>query len=110
MIRWALLPLALACLGSTTAHAQAGTVRPGMTAAEVRAAWGEPQATRERGSFTYLVFPTSCLPECGSHDVVILENGRVVDAIARSNGRRYEGTASYTTRTPAYTPAAGAPR
>ena len=110
MIRTAAVLLALALVASRDARAQAGTIRPGMTADEVRAAWGQPQAERVRGAYSYLVFPTPCLPGCGTHDVVILENGRVVDAIARSSGRRYEGTASYTTRAPAYTPPAGAPR
>jgi hypothetical protein len=100
--------LALAGLAGTRAEAQAPTVRPGMTVDEVRAAWGAPSAERTRGNFTYLTFPTACLPGCGTHDIVILQDGKVVDAIARSNGRRYEGTPSYTARTPGYTPPAGA--
>jgi hypothetical protein len=100
-MRRAVVALALATLlGAARAEAQDRTVRAGMTGAEVTAAWGEPQATRTRGAFTYLVFPTPCLPACGSHDVVILENGRVIDAVARSSGRRYEGAAP---RTPGYT-------
>jgi hypothetical protein len=104
-----LATLALATvLVAARAEAQAAppAVRAGMTEQEVKAAWGEPQATRQRGAFTYLVFPTACLPGCGSHDVVILENGKVIDAIARSDGRRYEGAPH---RPPAYT-APEAPR
>ena len=100
--------LALLAVPFGRAAAQAPTVRAGMTLDEVTHAWGAPQAARTRGAFTYLTFPTACLPGCGTHDIVILQDGRVVDAIARSNGRHYEGTASYTARTPGYTPPAGA--
>jgi hypothetical protein len=110
MTRRLRLALALALLSgaATRAEAQGATVRPGMTADDVKAAWGAPSAERIRGDFTYLSFPTACLPGCGTHDIVILQHGKVVDAIARSNGRRYEGNASYTARTPGYTPPAGA--
>jgi hypothetical protein len=108
VIRRLLMALAFAGLAATRAEAQAPTIRPGMTADEVKAAWGAPSAERTRGNFTYLTFPTACLPGCGTHDIVILQDGKVVDAIARSNGRRYEGTASYTARTPGYTPPSGA--
>jgi hypothetical protein len=101
--------LAFAGFAATRAEAQAPTIRAGMTTDEVKAAWGAPSAERTRGNFTYLTFPTACLPGCGTHDIVILQDGKVVDAIARSNGRRYEGTASYTARPPGYTPPAGAP-
>jgi hypothetical protein len=102
------LGLALTAGAVTRAEAQSLVVKPGMTVDEVRAAWGAPSAERTRGSFTYLTFPTACLPGCGTHDIVILQDGKVVDAIARSNGRRYEGNASYTARVPGYTPPAGA--
>ena len=108
MIRRLATALALFLLVAARAEAQDATVRAGRSLEEVKAAWGEPQATRTRGAFTYLTFPTPCLPGCGSHDIVILEDGKVVDAIARSAGRRYEGTASQTARTPGYTPPAGA--
>ena len=108
MSRALLVALALVAGLAARAEAQAATVRPGMTADEVKAAWGAPSAERTRGSFTYLTFPTACLPGCGTHDIVILQDGKVVDAIARSNGRRYEGNASYTARAPGYTAPAGA--
>jgi hypothetical protein len=100
MRRAALAVAIVTLLGAARAEAQDRTVRAGMTDTEVRAAWGEPQATRTRGAFTYLVFPTPCLPGCGSHDVVILEDGKVIDAVARSSGRRFEGAAP---RTPGFT-------
>lgn len=81
------------------------SIRPGMTEAEVTAAWGEPLARRTRGAFTYLHFPTDCLKECGTYDVVILEGGQVVDAIARSKNHRYDGVSSSPAdRAPGFTP------
>jgi hypothetical protein len=96
----------LACLVAVPAAAQdAATVRPGMTEAEVVAAWGEPLARRTKGAFTYLHFETDCLKECGTYDVVILEGGQVVDAIARSKNHRYDGVSSSPTdRAPEFTP------
>jgi hypothetical protein len=91
---------------ATPAHAQGTVIRPGMSKAEVTAAWGEPYAERTRGSFTYLSFRSDCLPQCGSHDVVILKDGTVVDAIARSSNHRYDGTSSVQ-RTPGFTDANG---
>ena len=87
----------LACLVPMPAVAQdVATVRPGMSEAEVVAAWGEPLARRTKGSFTYLHFQT---------DVVILEGGQVVDAIARSKNHRYDGVSSSPTdRAPEFTP------
>ena len=70
------------------------TVRPGMTEAQVRVAWGAPSGSRARGDFTYLFFANGCQPACGVQDVVILERGQVVDAVARGKGHRYDGVSS----------------
>ena len=103
-------PMLLAALwlagAATTASAQT-PVRPGMTAAEVTAAWGAPTSSRTRGEFTYLNYPSSCMPACGTQDVVILENGKVVDAIARSSNHPYEGPSSITGKAPGFTDSAG---
>jgi hypothetical protein len=95
----------LTCLVAGPVAAQdPAAVRPGMTETEVVAAWGEPLAKRTRGSFTYLHFQTDCLKECGTYDVVILEGGQVVDAIARSKNHRYDGVSSSPVeRPPEYT-------
>lgn len=82
-------------------------VRPGMTAEQVTAAWGAPTATRTRGDFTYLSYPSSCMPACGTQDVVILQGGKVVDAIARSSNHPYEGPSSLTGKAPGFTDSAG---
>ncbi len=100
----ALLAVGLALAGPAGAQ-EAKTIRPGMSEAEVVAQWGEPLARRTRGAFTYLHFETDCLKECGTYDVVILEGGQVVDAIARSSNHRYDGVSSSPTdRAPEYTP------
>ena len=70
------------------------TVRPGMSETQVRAAWGTPSGSRVRGEYTYLFFANGCQPACGVQDVVILERGQVVDAVARGKGHRYDGVSS----------------
>ncbi|HEU4649523.1 MAG TPA: hypothetical protein VFS33_10725 [Gemmatimonadales bacterium] len=70
------------------------TIRPGMTEAAVRAAWGTPVTQRSRGQHTYLFYENGCLRTCGTYDVVILEGGQVVDAIVRGSGHRYDGVSS----------------
>jgi hypothetical protein len=69
-------------------------IRPGMTEAEVRAAWGEPLTVRKTGDMTYLYFRNDCFRRCGTWDVVFLEGGQVVDAIVRDSHRRYDGVSS----------------
>jgi hypothetical protein len=101
-----LLAASLLASAATTARAQA-PVRPGMTAEQVAAAWGAPTSTRTRGAFTYLNYPSSCMPACGTQDVVILQDGKVVDAIARSSNHPYDGPSSLTGKTPGFTDTAG---
>jgi hypothetical protein len=78
-----------------------------MTAEQVTAAWGAPTSTRTKGDFTYLNYPSTCMPACGTQDVVILQGGKVVDAIARSNDHPYDGPSSITGKAPGFTDAAG---
>ena len=100
--------LASLLLTATATVVQAQTpVRPGMTAEQVTAAWGAPTSTRTRGDFTYLNYPSSCMPACGTQDVVILQGGKVVDAIARSSNHLYDGPSSLTGKAPGFTDAAG---
>jgi hypothetical protein len=74
--------------------ADSGIVRPGMTEAAVQAAWGAPSGSRVRGDYKYLFFANNCQPACGIQDVVMLERGQVVDAIARDPRHRYAGVSS----------------
>lgn len=107
MIRLSILFAAAVLTGSAGAAQAQMPVRPGMTAEEVTAAWGAPSATRTRGEYTYLSYPSSCMPDCGTQDVVILQGGKVVDAIARSSNHPYEGASSLTGKAPGFTDTAG---
>jgi hypothetical protein len=117
------IAIALAILAPVRAAAQASpaagaaapvattTVRPGMSDAQVRAAWGEPTGIRTRGAYTYLFYRRACQPACGDPDLVMLERGQVVDAITRTPARRYDGVSSSPeTRAPGYTGAAATPK
>lgn len=74
--------------------ADTGTIAPGMGESDVAALWGPPSAVRHAGSFTYLHYPNGCERSCGTDDVVILQDGQVVDAIVRWAGHGYSGQSS----------------
>ena len=93
----------LAATPAVAATPDSGTVRPGMTEAQVQAAWGASSGSRVRGDYKYLFFANGCQPACGIQDVVILERGQVVDAIVRDPRHRYDGVSS---SPPGRTPAA----
>jgi hypothetical protein len=104
MIRVALSALALAAAPCLAAQAPAGVVKPGMTQDQVVAAWGKPLRAASAGDYTYLYYDSGCVRTCGSNDVVFLERGQVVDAVARGAGHHYEGISSLAPeRKPAYT-------
>jgi hypothetical protein len=71
-----------------------GTVAPGMAENDVVALWGPPSARRHAGDFTYLHYPNGCEWTCGTTDIVILQNGQVVDAVVRWAGHGYSGQSS----------------
>jgi hypothetical protein len=71
-----------------------GTVAPGMSERQVYSLWGRPAAVRREGEYTYLFFPNSCERTCGTLDLVMLQNDRVVDAIVRWPGHNYSGESS----------------
>ncbi|MGH7568639.1 MAG: hypothetical protein ACREL9_06670 [Gemmatimonadales bacterium] len=71
-----------------------GTVDPGMAERDVYSLWGPPAAVRRAGEFTYLYFKNGCEYSCGTMDLVILQNGQVVDAIVRWPGHGYSGLSS----------------
>lgn len=84
--------------------ARTATIRPGMTADQVEAAWGKPAVQRTVGTRTYLFYKNDCLRRCGTFDVVFLEGGQVVDAIVRASYHAYDGTSSSPPdRKPAFT-------
>jgi hypothetical protein len=74
--------------------ADTGTIAPGMTEREVYSMWGGPIAVRRSGEYTYLYFRNSCEHSCGKQDLVILQNGKVVDAVLRWPGHGYSGQSS----------------
>jgi hypothetical protein len=74
--------------------ADTGTVAPGMTERDIYAIWGPPAAVRRMGEHTYLYFHNGCEKSCGTMDLVILQNGQVVDAIVRWPGHGYSGESS----------------
>lgn len=76
------------------ASASIATIDPGMTVAEVEAAWGKAGVTRTDGDQTFLFYQNDCLKTCGTFDVVMLQGGKVVDAIVRASYHRYSGTSS----------------
>ena len=90
------------------APAAAG-VRPGMTEAQVKEAWGDPVAVRRVNDWTYLFFRNGRERQVGYYDVVFLQSGQVVDAIVRGDGHEYLGQSSSPPgRTPVFTPPASA--
>jgi hypothetical protein len=70
------------------------SIKPGMSEAQVRTAWGEPLTVRTIGVMSYLYYRNDCLKRCGTYDIVFLEHGQVVDAVVRDRHRRYDGIAS----------------
>lgn len=74
--------------------ADTGTIAPGMSQQDVAALWGPASAVRHAGAFTYLHYPNGCERSCGTDDVVILQNDKVVDAILRWAGHGYSGQSS----------------
>lgn len=89
---------ALALLAATPLAAQ--TVDPGMSRDEVVRLLGKPTGERSTGTRTYLFFRNGCERSCGMHDLVVLEDGKVTDAIFRARGRSYSGASSSPAQVP----------
>jgi hypothetical protein len=70
------------------------TIDPGMTRDQVVAKLGEPLSARTYDSHTYMLYKNGCEKTCGMNDLVVLDSGKVVDAVFRATGRRYSGTSS----------------
>jgi SmpA/OmlA family protein len=84
--------LIVAVAGS--AGAQAGSIDSGMTKEQVVARLGKPISEHSSGGSTYLYYSNGDEKKYGMHDMVALENGKVVDAVFRSSARRYTGKSS----------------
>ena len=79
---------------SASAQAKIPSIDPGMTRAQVVERLGEPLSARSFESFTYLLYKNGCEKKCGMNDLVVLDSGKVVDAVFRSPLRKYTGTSS----------------
>src|SRR6478672_9214431 len=86
------------CISAVSASAvgaqTASTIDPGMTREEVVATIGQPLSTRSYQGFTYLLYKNGCEKKCGMNDLVVLDSGKVVDAVFRSPSRWYSGKSS----------------
>jgi hypothetical protein len=70
------------------------TIDPGMSREQVVAKLGEPLSIRMYDGHTYLFYKNGCEKSCGMSDLVVLDSGKVVDAVFRASGRKYSGTSS----------------
>ena len=83
------------CVSASALGAQtSATIDPGMTREQVVAKIGEPLSSRSYEGFTYLLYKNGCEKKCGMSDLVVLDSGKVVDAVFRAKGRAYSGTSS----------------
>jgi len=69
-------------------------ISPGMTEADVRGRWGDPIAVRSAGQWKYLFYLNDNERRTGFLDTVFLQNGQVVDCVARGSGHIYTGQSS----------------
>ena len=97
--------LASAFLATTAAAQAPATIDPGMTQDQVVTQLGKPLSEHSFRSFTYLFYRSGCEKACGMNDLVVLDSGKVVDAVFRSSNRKYSGTSSSPKMIPAATAA-----
>ncbi len=89
-----MLIVTLAAASPLIAQDGAVVIDPGMTRAEVVDRLGKPLNERKTGAHTYLFYRNGCERTCGMNDLVLLDDGKVSDAIFRSAGRHYSGASS----------------
>jgi hypothetical protein len=88
-------PMVLALVAALSIQSQGpATIDSGMTREQVVAKLGEPLSTRSYDGHTYLLYRNGCEKKCGMNDLVVLDSGKVVDAVFRSSNRKYSGTSS----------------
>jgi hypothetical protein len=91
---WAIGLTAILFVAGAAAAQEVRTIAPGMTADEVKTTFGQPDGVSSRGPFTYYFYNNGCEHECGFPDLVVLENGQVVDAVLRAPWNQYSGESS----------------
>ncbi len=88
-------PIVIAVVAALTIQSQGPvTIDSGMTRDQVVAKLGEPLSSRSYDGHTYLLYRNGCERKCGMNDLVVLDSGKVVDAVFRSAGRKYSGASS----------------
>jgi hypothetical protein len=91
---WAIGLAAILFLAGAATAQEVRTIAPGMTGDEVKATFGQPDGVSTRGPYIYYFYNNGCEYECGFPDLVILENGQVVDAVLRAPWNEYAGESS----------------
>ena len=76
------------------ARAQGASIDPGMTREQVIAKLGKPISEHTSGSRTYLYYSNGDEKKYGMHDFVMIEDGKVADAVFRSEAHKYSGKSS----------------
>ena len=105
-MRTLMTALCVALLSTAASAQRTATIDPGMTREQVVAKLGQPLSTRSYDGHTYMLYKNGCEKKCGMNDLVVLDSGKVVDAVFRSPARHYSGTSS----SPKMIPAAEARR
>ncbi len=83
--------LLVAAAGSASAQS---SIDPGMTKDQVISKLGKPASEHSSGTSTYLYYANGEEKKVGMSDMVVLEDGKVVDAVFRSSSRKYSGKSS----------------
>jgi len=83
------------CISASALGAQkSATIDPGMTREQVVAALGQPLSSKSYDGFTYMLYRNGCEKKCGMNDLVVLDSGKVVEAVFRAPDRKYSGNSS----------------
>jgi len=95
-MRYRSLLFVLLVVAAAPAAAQevGGTIDPGMSHDDVVKRLGKPLNERSSGTHTYMFYKNGCEKTCGINDLVVLEDGKVVDAVFRNGVRSYSGTST----------------
>jgi hypothetical protein len=87
--------LAISFLSASALSAQkVATIDPGMSRDDVVKSLGQPLSSKSYDGYTYMLYHNGCEKKCGMNDLVVLDSGKVVDAVFRSANRKYRGESS----------------
>lgn len=85
---------AFTAVATQSAAQSDATIDPGMTREEVVGRLGKPVTESKTGNAWFMFYRNGCERSCGMNDLVILEDGKVVDAVFRSPSRHYSAASS----------------